>query len=39
MNHYYDEDVPVYEVYDKDGNVMDVAHSTNELNEITRRGV
>lgn len=38
VNHYYDEDVSVYEVYDENGNVMDVAHSTNELHEITHKG-
>ncbi|MCR4762891.1 MAG: hypothetical protein K5696_05110 [Lachnospiraceae bacterium] len=35
VNHYYDGDVPVYEIYDADGNVLEVAHSTNEMHEIT----
>ncbi len=38
VNHYHEGDIPVYEIYDKDGNVMDVAHSTNEMHEITGNG-
>lgn len=35
VNHFYEGDVPVYEIYDHDGKVLDVAHSTNEMHEIT----
>ena len=35
VNHYYDGDVPVYEVYDKDGSIIETAHSTAEMHEIT----
>lgn len=35
VNHFYDGDVPVYEICDYDGRVLDVAHSTNEMHEIT----
>ena len=35
VNHFYDGDVPVYEICDHDGRVLDVAHSTNEMHEIT----
>ena len=35
VNHFYEGDIPVYEIYDQDGNVIDVAHSTNEMHEIT----
>lgn len=35
INHYHDGDIPVYEILDDDGNVMDVAHSRDEIHEIT----
>ena len=35
VNHYYEGDIPVYEIYNKDGSVMDVAYSTNEMHAIT----
>ena len=36
VNHYHDGDVPVYEIWDGYGNVLEVAHSTNELHEMTQ---
>lgn len=36
VNHYYDGDVPIYEIYDENGDILEVAHSTNEMHEITR---
>ncbi|MBR1509032.1 MAG: hypothetical protein IJ619_13650 [Eubacterium sp.] len=35
VNHYHDGDIPVYEILDKNGNIIEVAHSTNEMHEIT----
>ena len=35
VNHYHDGDIPVYEILDNNGNIIDVAHSTNEMHEIT----
>jgi len=35
VNHYYDGDVPVYDIYDKDGSIKGTARSTSELHEIT----
>lgn len=35
VNHYHDGDVPVYEILDDKGNIIDVAHSTNEMHDIT----
>ena len=35
VNHYYDGDIPVYEVHDKKGKVIGLAQSTSELREIT----
>ena len=35
VNHYHDGDVPVYEILDDKGNIIDVAHSTNEMHQIT----
>lgn len=35
VNHYYNGAVPVYEVFDKKGNIIDIAYSTNEMHEIT----
>ena len=35
VNHYHDGDVPVYEILDDKGNIIDVAHSTNEMHEFT----
>lgn len=35
INHYHDGDIPVYEILDKNGNIIEVAHSTNEMHEIT----
>ncbi len=35
VNHFYDGDTPVYEICTPDGKVLDVAHSTNEMHEIT----
>ncbi len=37
VNHYHDGDTPVYEILDNKGNIIDVAHSTNEMHEITGR--
>lgn len=34
--HYYEGDVPIYEIYDNDGNMLDIADSTNELRDIIR---
>lgn len=36
VNHYYDGDIPVYEVHDRDGAVIGLAQSTSELREITK---
>ena len=36
VNHYHDGDLPVYEICDSDGNVLEVAYSTNELHEMTQ---
>ena len=35
VNHYHDGDIPVYEILDANGNVIEVAHSTNEMHEFT----
>ena len=35
VNHYHDGDIPVYEILDENGNVIEVAHSTNEMHEFT----
>ena len=35
VNHYHNGDVPIYEILDSNGKVIDVAHSTNEMHEIT----
>ena len=35
VNHYHDGEIPVYKILDENGNVIDVAHSTNEMHEIT----
>ncbi len=34
MNHYHDGDIPVYEILDETGNVIEVTHSTNEMHEF-----
>ena len=36
VNHYYDGDIPVYEVHDRNGTVIGLAQSTSELREITK---
>ncbi len=36
VNHYYDGDIPVYEVHDTKGKVIGLAQSTSELREITK---
>ena len=35
VNHYYDGDIPVYEIRDTIGEVVNVAHSTSEMHEFT----
>ena len=35
VNHYYDGDIPVYEIKDKAGSVINIAHSTSEMHEFT----
>ena len=35
VNHYYDDEYPVYEILDDDGNVLERAHSTSEMHEFT----
>ncbi len=35
VNHFYDGDMPVYEICTPDGKVLEVAHSTNEMHEMT----
>ena len=35
VNHFYDGDVPVYEIYGSDNTVIGVAHSTYEMHEIS----
>ena len=35
VNHYYEGELPVYEVLDKDGKIIETAHSTAEMHEIT----
>lgn len=35
VRHYYDGENPVWEVYDDDGNLIQVVHSPEELHSIT----
>lgn len=35
VTHYYDGDIPMYEVHDKKGTTIGLAQSTSELREIT----